>query len=128
LKVLLDTHTLIWAISEPDKLSGVVRSLIADSKNDVLVSTASAWEIAIKTRLGKLDGKELLLNFDKYMKKARFALLPIVTKHAILAGSIDGPHRDPFDRMLIAQSILESAAVLSNDVIFDQYQAKRIWN
>ena len=96
--------------------------------NTVLVSSASAWEIATKFRIGKLpDASDLLADFAGYMARERFEGLPISTDHAVRAGLLPGPHKDPFDRMLIAQAQAENVPILSNDAAFDTYSVRRLW-
>ena len=116
MKVLLDTHALIWWSSNDPRLSMVARELIQNPDTQVLVSAASAWEIATKARLGKLHGvQRLLSDFDALLAADGFTHLPITHQHALLAGSFDLAHRDPFDRMLAAQALIENAVLLSND-------------
>jgi PIN domain nuclease of toxin-antitoxin system len=94
----------------------------------ILVSAASAWEIATKVRLGKLPtGEELVGDLDRYLAQLGCDTLPISLDHAVRAGTLPGEHRDPFDRMLIAQAQAESLKVISNDRIFDEYHVERVW-
>jgi len=126
--VLLDTHTLLWWISDDPALSQVARSFVADAKNTVVVSAASAWEIAIKARLGRLRlPPDLLSDFSRYVEREGFAMLPISAEHAVRAGLLPGAHKDPFDRMLVAQAQAENAPIVSNERIFDSYGVRRIW-
>jgi PIN domain nuclease of toxin-antitoxin system len=128
MRVLLDTHTLLWAFNADPSLSSRARKLIEDGSNEILVSAASAWEIATKVRLGKLPTGELLINdFEYYLKQLGFDELHISLSHAVRAGSLRGEHRDPFDRMLIAQAQSENLPIISNDRIFDAYHLQRIW-
>src|SRR3972149_2885128 len=109
MRVLLDTHVLLWWLFDDLGLSASARALIADPGNAVLVSSASAWEIAIKHRLGKLpEAKEAVENLPRLLREARIESLPITVEHALAAGALPGPHPDPFDRMLIAQSPIEN--------------------
>lgn len=111
MRLLLDTHALVWWWTDDKRLPAVARSAIASSDNAVLVSAASAWEIATKHRLGKWpEVAALLEGFDTSLRRSRFTSLPITHKHARLAGTLDGEHRDPFDRMLLAQARLEELA------------------
>ncbi|MGH7126796.1 MAG: type II toxin-antitoxin system VapC family toxin, partial [Stellaceae bacterium] len=104
------------------------RAAIIDEQNDVLVSAASAWEIATKHRLGKLPGAAMLVSDIAGAVVAEgFAELPITVAHAAHAGTLPGPHRDPFDRMLIAQAMLEDFVLVSNDAVFEGYAARRLW-
>jgi PIN domain nuclease of toxin-antitoxin system len=128
MRILLDTHTLLWAINAAPSLSSRARKLIEDGSNEILVSAASAWEIATKVRLGKLPtGEQLINGFEYYLKQLGFDELSISLSHAVRAGSLRGEHRDPFDRMLIAQAQSENLPIISNDRIFDAYHLQRIW-
>jgi PIN domain nuclease of toxin-antitoxin system len=127
-KLLLDTHTLLWAVLSPTSLSRKAARIIADETNLVLVSAASAWEIATKVRIGKLPGAEILeKNFLDAMDAAGYALLPIDAADALRAGRLTGEHRDPFDRMIAAQAIARDIPVLSNDTRLDAFDLRRIW-
>jgi PIN domain nuclease of toxin-antitoxin system len=128
MKCLLDTHALLWWLTDDPKLSGRARETIADAGNRILVSAASAWEIGIKHRLGKLDQiSDALSRFDELILADGFEHLPISHRHAILAASLPSPHRDPFDRMLAAQSALEEAPLISVDRVFAQFDVSVIW-
>jgi PIN domain nuclease of toxin-antitoxin system len=128
MRFLLDTHTLLWAFTASSSLSTRARRLLEDGSNEILVSAVSAWEIATKVRLGKLPtGEELISEFSFYLKQLGVEALPISMEHALRAGRLPGEHRDPFDRMLIAQSQAEDIPILSNDRIFDEYHVQRIW-
>jgi PIN domain nuclease of toxin-antitoxin system len=128
LRALLDTHALLWWFSDDPALTRAVRKVLADTKNTIVVSAASAWEIATKVRLGKLPtGASLAADFSGYVERERFQLLQITVEHALRAGLLPGSHRDPFDRMLIAQAQAESLPILSNEAIFDAYGVRRIW-
>ncbi|HTW30304.1 MAG TPA: type II toxin-antitoxin system VapC family toxin [Candidatus Sulfotelmatobacter sp.] len=128
MRVLLDTHTLLWCFNASSSLSPKARRLIEDGSNEIIVSAASAWEIATKVRLGKLPtGEELVSDFDQYLSRLGFESLPISVEHAVRAGRLPGEHRDPFDRMLISQSQAEDLPIVSNDRIFDDYHVRRIW-
>jgi PIN domain nuclease of toxin-antitoxin system len=128
MRALLDTHALLWWLSDDPALSRPARSFIAETKNSAIVSAASAWEIATKVRLGKLSSAaELAADFAGYMEREGFESLAISPDHAIRAGLLPGPHKDPFDRMLVAQAQAESLPVLSNDQVFDAYGVRRIW-
>ena len=128
MKVLLDTHALLWWLFDDPRLSATTRSAIAESKNEVVVSSASAWEIATKHRIGKLpEAVEAVNNLPQLLRQARFQELAITVNHAPTAGSLPGPHRDPFDRMLIAQGRAEELPILTNDPVFAAYGAQVIW-
>jgi len=127
-RFLLDTHTLLWAFNAEPALSSRARRLIQDGSNQILVSAASAWEIATKVRLGKLPtGEELVSDLEHYLAQLGCDALPISLDHALRAGRLPGGHRDPFDRMLIAQAQAENVPVISNDRVFDGYGVERIW-
>ncbi|MGB2636941.1 MAG: type II toxin-antitoxin system VapC family toxin [Candidatus Acidiferrum sp.] len=128
MRALLDTHTLLWWLSDDPSLSNRARSVISQTKNIGIVSAASAWEIATKVRLGKLlSAAELAADFVGYLEREGFELLSISMDHAMRAGLLPGPHKDPFDRMLIAQAQAENIPILSNDMVFDSYGVRRIW-
>ena len=116
MRFLLDTHALLWWWTNAPELSPRVRELIQDETNEVLVSAASAWEIATKHRLQKLDiGREAVARFNDLVNLDGFIHLPVSYLHALHAGSMDGEHRDPFDRMLIAQAQMEGMSLVSVD-------------
>jgi len=128
MRFLLDTHTLIWWLNEDSALPASARKLIASRNHTVLVSAASAWEIATKVRLGRLEvAAELARDFSAYLAQERFESLSISTEHGIRAGSLPGAHKDPFDRMLVAQAQIENLAIISNDVLLDGYGVSRVW-
>ena len=128
MRLLLDTHALLWWCANDQRLSAEARRVIALSANEVLVSAASAWEIATKARIGKLAGVERLLsNFDELMEADRFVRLPITHRHALLAGRFEVEHRDPFDRMLASQAMLENATLISNDPALGAFGVATLW-
>jgi PIN domain nuclease of toxin-antitoxin system len=128
MRALLDTHTLLWWILDDPALPRAARETIAETGNTMLVSAASAWEIAIKFRLGKLPkAVDLVSNFSSEMEHEGFHVLPVSAEHGIRAGLLPGPHNDPFDRMLIAQSQAENTPIISNETIFDSYGVRRLW-
>lgn len=128
MQALLDTHTLLWWLSDEPALTAAAREIIADTKNLILVSAASAWEIATKVRLGKLPtAADLAADFAGHLEREGFQMLTITWDHAIRAGLLPGPHRDPFDRMLIAQAQAENIPILSNEILFDAYGIRRVW-
>ena len=127
-RLLLDTHTLLWAMVEPVLLSRKASSILADSANTIVVSAASAWEIATKVRIGKLPTAERIeREFLELMQGAGYTLLPIDTAHALRAGRFPGTHRDPFDRMIAAQALAEDIPILSKDPRLDTFNIRRIW-
>ena len=126
--LLLDTHTLLWWWSQPDRLSSRVRALLRDPANTILVSAASAWEVATKYRIGKYpDGGRVVSEWEERMEPDGFRELPISVRHALRAGTLPGEHRDPFDRMLAAQSLIEGVPVASTDPSLSALGAERIW-
>ena len=128
MRVLLDTHAFLWWLDGDRRLSAVARRLIANNENIVLVSAASAWEIATKVRIGKLSGAaEVAADIGGSILGQRFESLDITVVHAQRAGALPGPHRDPFDRMLAAQAQVESLPIVTNDIVFDGYGINRIW-
>jgi PIN domain nuclease of toxin-antitoxin system len=128
LRLLLDTHALIWWLAGDDALSRKARDAIADEANGVFVSAASAMEVATKFRIGKLPGAALLAqNFEALVAEQGFAELPISVHHARMAGEMAIAHKDPFDRLLIAQALAEDMVLVSNEVVFDAAAVKRIW-
>ena len=128
MRLLLDTHALLWWLSGDEHLPERARTAISDSANEVYVSAVSAWEIATKVRIGKLAGAErLAADFGSHLRSQAFVGLPISVEHAQRAGRLPGPHRDPFDRMLIAQAHADDLVLVSNEAVFDQYGITRLW-
>lgn len=128
MRLLLDTHALLWWLFGDEGLSARAKGLIADPDHEVLVSSASAWEIATKHRLGRLDSaRELVRDIPGWVRRAGFTELPITIAHAQKAGAFPQPHRDPFDRMLAAQSLLEGVPVVSRDELLDMFGTSRVW-
>ncbi|MBT9331138.1 type II toxin-antitoxin system VapC family toxin [Paracidobacterium acidisoli] len=128
MKLLLDTHTLIWAGLAPAELSSSARALLTDEANRLFVSTATAWEIATKVRLGKLPGAERLeREFLDQVTGAGYELLPISAAVALRAGRLAGDHGDPFDRMIAAQALAEDMLVISKDTKLDAFGVRRLW-
>jgi PIN domain nuclease of toxin-antitoxin system len=128
LRALLDTHALLWWLADDPSLTRAARRIIAETRNTLLVSAASAWEIATKVRLGKLPtAANFVADFSGQIEREGFQLLAISADHAIRAGLLPGPHRDPFDRMLIAQAQAENVPILSNESAFESYGLRRLW-
>jgi len=113
--ILLDTHTLLWLVSSPDQVSVTALEAIADPTREVAVSVASAWEIAIKTRLGRLDGEPLLSAWPDIMAAMSVTELAIEATDAIMAGGLRWNHRDPFDRMIVAQAARRGLTIATRD-------------
>lgn len=128
MRLLLDTHTLIWWLADSPSSPTSARKLIESRNVPVFVSAASAWEITTKVRLGRLDvAIDLAKDFVGHMARERFESLSISAEHGIRAGSLPGPHQDPFDRMLVAQAQIEGLVVVSNDAKLDGYGISRLW-
>ncbi|MGQ0657252.1 MAG: type II toxin-antitoxin system VapC family toxin [Chromatiales bacterium] len=127
-KALLDTHTLLWWLFDDPKLSRRARTVIKDRESIILVSSASAWEIATKHRLGKLpEAGEAVSRLPALINQSRFDTLPITLEHALAAGMLPTHHRDPFDRMLIAQAQIEELPIVTNDRVFKNYNVEVLW-
>ena len=128
MRLLLDTHTLLWWWGDDKRLSKRAANAISNEDNQVLVSAASAWEIAIKFRLGKLPGADVVIrDFDKLIAADGFEHLAISHRHALVAGGFDVAHRDPFDRVLAAQSAAEDATLVTNDAAMKLCRVKCYW-
>ncbi|HKW18973.1 MAG TPA: type II toxin-antitoxin system VapC family toxin [Terriglobales bacterium] len=127
MKILLDSQVLFWWYSEPAKLSKRAGSMIHDGSNTVLISAATAWELSIKAALGKLDALQLVMDFSTYLEEEGFEELPIAISHAIRAGLLPIHHKDPFDRLLVAQAQELSVPMVSSDQGLDSYGIIRIW-
>ena len=112
---LLDTHVLLWLLTVPERIDGRVRAVLADRTNSLLVSAASGLEIATKIRIGKLDAPGLVAVLPRYVEAVDATVLPISLDHALLAGSMVWAHRDPFDRLLVAQATTEDATLVTVD-------------
>ncbi|MHC5724714.1 MAG: type II toxin-antitoxin system VapC family toxin [Nostoc sp.] len=126
--LLLNTHTFIWYVTDNSRLSNQVLELINDQNNEILLSIASLWEIAIKQNLGKLRFNQPFEIFiTQQLNLNDFRLLDIKISHVTIVATLPLHHRDPFDRILIAQSIVENTPILSADQIFDAYLIRRIW-
>jgi PIN domain nuclease of toxin-antitoxin system len=128
LRLLLDTHALLWWLNRSPLLTISALNLLKNGDTIVLISAASVWEIATKVRLGKLEVEaEVVQNFVYYLDREHFQTVPITAEHGIRAGSLPGPHKDPFDRMLIAQALTENIPIVSNDRALDGYGVARLW-
>jgi len=128
LRLLLDTHAYLWWLAGSSALTRRARSAIATDAAEVFISAVSAWEIATKYRLGKLPEAQLVAEDVAASVAAEgFSELALSMRHAQRAGDLVGHHRDPFDRMLIAQSMLENMTLVSNERAFDAYGVKRLW-
>ncbi len=127
MNLLLDTHTLMWSLDRPAHLSKTARTAIQDARNGVFVSSVVAWELAIKLHTGKLDVQGLMDDFSSILAEKGFLETEITVQHALRAGALPLHHKDPFDRMLAAQSQEENWPIVSCDRVFDLYSVRRIW-
>jgi PIN domain nuclease of toxin-antitoxin system len=128
MNLLLDTHPLLWFLRDDPRLSTRARALIEDAANRKLVSIVSCWEIAIKAGLGKLQLTEPAQPLlAREIARNHFELLGISFDHAMAVETLPLHHRDPFDRLIVVQSLLESLPIVSADTALDQYQVQRLW-
>lgn len=128
MRALLDTHTFLWWVSDDSRLSDTVRNIIAEPNNTLFLSAASAWEIVIKVRAGKLilpEKPEFYI--PSRLASNQFESLPIQLTHALQVSQLPDYHRDPFDRILIAQSQVEQMPILTLDSLIAQYPVSTIW-
>lgn len=128
MRALLDTHALIWWFEDPALLGAEARELLQGGAGQILVSAVSAFEMNTKRRIGKLLGIDSLIDdLANYVAEQGFELLPVTLDHAELGGRLDIPHRDPFDRLLIAQALIEDVRLVSNERPFDSFGVRRLW-
>lgn len=129
MRLLLDTHTLLWLDTDVARLSSHAANLLRDRKNQVYVSAITAWELAIKNRLGKLPNATPLLNsYHASLARYGFIALPLTSDHALAERSLSYNHNDPFDRALVAQAVFEKLSLLSNDAKLAQFsEVKVVW-
>ncbi|KAA6455984.1 type II toxin-antitoxin system VapC family toxin [Acidobacteria bacterium AB60] len=128
MKFLVDTHVFLWAILTPERFTDRVRDIFLDKRVELVVSIATPWEIAIKTGIGKLKNGAVILNaFESRLASGGYSLLGLSVEHAIASGLLPRHHKDPFDRLLIAQALDLNVPILSSDDVFDRYGVARIW-
>lgn len=127
MKYLLDTHTFLWTLQSPGKLSTAGRGIVTDPSAQLYLSIATPWELAIKTKLGKLKAGAILNRFGELTSSGAYNLLETRPEHVINAGLLPLHHRDPFDRLLIAQSLDFRIPIVSRDEKLDLYGVRRIW-
>ncbi len=127
MKVLFDTHTFLWWDSEPGRLSQRVLELCQNPENTLLLSTASVWEIQIKIQLGKLKLNLSLADIIHQQEENGIEILPVHISHVLALSDLPSYHKDPFDRLLIAQSIIEETVFASADETIAKYPVKVIW-
>jgi PIN domain nuclease of toxin-antitoxin system len=127
MRLLLDTHALLWWVMDDERLPAGLDPLLNDPATEAFVSAASAWEIAIKARLGKLEPGPLGQGFAAAVERQGFLPLPITLEHAERAGALPPHHSDPFDRMLVAQAHAENLHLVSGDGVLDHYGVVRVW-
>ncbi len=128
MRLLLDTHAFLWWYEGNRRMSLPARQAVDDDSNQVLVSAATAWEITTKHRLGKLPSADpIASDIPGAIAAQGFQELPITVAEAARAGALPGPHRDPFDRMLIAQALSHNLILISNETLFDRYAINRLW-
>ena len=128
MRLLLDTHAFLWADAEPDKLSARAKAACEDAANILLLSTASVWEIQIKVRLGKLTlGRPLRFLLGDWRHGSSLGILPVQLEHVLRLDSLPPLHKDPFDRLLVAQALVEDCVLVSQDPVVAQYSVKVLW-
>lgn len=128
MRLLLDTHAFLWWLADDQRLSKRARALLGTVENELFLSSASAWEIATKHRIRKLpDAASLLADFTSVLVVQHVSPLAITLEHALEAGRLPADHRDPFDRMLAAQSRLEGLPLVTNDRVFADFAAETLW-
>ncbi len=127
MNLLLDTHALIWFITDNDKLSSLAKHNIENKQNNCFVSIASYWEIGIKHSLGRLDLNSDLSKIFKIIEATEFDILPITVNQILMNSKLEYHHQDPFDRIMIAQAITENLTIISKDSQFDKYNVPIIW-
>jgi PIN domain nuclease of toxin-antitoxin system len=127
-RVLLDTHALVWALLNDRRLTEAAKGTINSAENEILVSPASLWELAIKISLKKYSLNEDFTTFmEERLLQSGFAILPISVRHLGVVATLPFHHRDPFDRLMVAQAIVEKVPIVSSDTALDAYSITRLW-
>ena len=126
-KYLIDTHILLWLMLEPQKLSNAVKKTLQNTNNELYISRISLWEIAIKIKIGKLNIKMNFIDICVALKENDFILLDLKNKHIVETLALPFHHRDPFDRMLIAQAKTENLTIITKDQNFSEYNIDILW-
>jgi PIN domain nuclease of toxin-antitoxin system len=128
MEYLLDTHTLLWIITDDNQLSNKVKKLFLDEQNELYISVASLWEIAIKVSLKRLElGQSITDFYYKHVIGNKIKLLDLKVEHLAVLETLEFHHKDPFDRLIVCQSIVEKIPVLSSDKVLSKYPIKRVW-
>jgi PIN domain nuclease of toxin-antitoxin system len=127
MRILLDTHAFIWFVEDDEQLPFAVKNKIEDIENEIFLSIASLWEMAIKMQLKKLNINKSIEDVIELTSQNNFQLLPILPGHIVKLSSLSFFHRDPFDRIIIAQGLYENMVIVGRDLVFDDYQVQRIW-
>lgn len=128
MRLLLDTHALLWTVLGSPKLAAKARAALADPGAEIFISAVSIFEITLKHRLGKLaEASPFVEGHERMLADLSWTPLGISFDHAALAGALDVPHKDPFDRLLIAQARIERVPLVSNEALFDGFGIERIW-
>lgn len=128
MRLLLDTHALVWMLRDDPRLSRAARAAIDEHDCQPIVSAVSGYEICLKHALGKWpDVASLAADFERELVLADCVVLPVALAHALTAGKLDLRHRDPFDRLLIAQALVERVPIVSNEAMFDGFGVERVW-
>jgi len=128
MKYLLDTHAFLWWVGDDPALSKKARAIISDGGNEIYLSAVSVWEIAIKSRLGRLEmhgGLEAFM--DRHLRENAFQSLPITLTHSVKVQTLSNHHRDPFGQMLVAQAMVEEMPIISVDKMIGTYDLKVVW-
>ena len=128
MRFLVDTHVFLWAVLSPERLTDRARGAFADSGTELFISIATPWEMAIKAGIGKLaNGAEILDDFENRVTASGYRILGASIKQMIRSGYLPRYHKDPFDRLLIAQALDLNVPILSGDAVFDLYGVQRVW-